>query len=61
MIDYAFREVQLDRLVTGCDPLNERAARLQTSLGMRKVRNIHPEADDGEMVGILDNPYLVAS
>lgn len=58
MIDYAFDDVKLGRLVTACDPQNQRASRLQDSLGMRKERNIHPDADPGELVGILENPHL---
>ena len=56
MIAYAFEDVGLGRLVTGCDPANHRAARLQEILGMRKERNVHPDADPEERVGILDNP-----
>ncbi len=56
MIDHAFTDAKLGRLVTGCDPLNQRAARLQERLGMRKVRNIYPDANEGELVGVLDNP-----
>ena len=61
MIDYAFEDVRLGRLVTGCDPENERAGRLQTSLGMRKERNVHPDADPAEHIGILDNPLFTES
>lgn len=61
MIDYAFEDVRLGRLVTGCDPENERAGRLQTSLGMRKERNVHPDADPTEHIGILDNPLFTES
>jgi [ribosomal protein S5]-alanine N-acetyltransferase len=61
MIAYAFEDVRLGRLVTGCDPENHRAARLQDSLGMRKERNVHPDAAPGELVGILDNPLFAAT
>jgi RimJ/RimL family protein N-acetyltransferase len=53
MIDYAFREQRLRRLVTGCHPENARARRLQDRLGMRQVRNLHPR--NPGTVGILDN------
>ncbi len=53
MIDYAFRELRLRRLVTGCHPDNVRASRLQQRLGMRRERNIHPQWPGWG--GILDN------
>jgi RimJ/RimL family protein N-acetyltransferase len=53
MIDYAFRELRLRRLVTGCHPDNVRASRLQDRLGMRKERNLHP--DYQRLEGILEN------
>jgi ribosomal-protein-alanine N-acetyltransferase len=56
MIDYAFRDLRLRRLVTGCHPDNDRASRLQDRLGMRKERNLHP--DWPGWVGILDNDTI---
>src|SRR4051794_19100018 len=56
LIDFAFSELKLRRLVTGCDPKNEPAMRLQTRLGMRLQRNMLQKFCD--MVGVLDNPTL---
>jgi ribosomal-protein-alanine N-acetyltransferase len=53
MIEYAFGELRLRRLVTGCHPENLRARRLQDRLGMRQVRNLHPRNPGS--VGVLDN------
>ena len=40
VIDFAFGELKLRRLVTGCDPSNAAAVRLQARLGMRIERNL---------------------
>jgi RimJ/RimL family protein N-acetyltransferase len=61
MIDYAFDDVKLGRLVTGCDPQNHRARRLQDRLGMRRERNTHPDAEPGETFGILENPMYFST
>jgi RimJ/RimL family protein N-acetyltransferase len=53
MIGYAFRDLRLRRLVTGCHPDNLRASRLQDRLGMRKERNLHPNYP--RLEGILEN------
>lgn len=57
MIDYAFRDVKLRRLVTGCDPENHRARKLQDRLGMRQEPNLHPDWI-GTTEGVLDNDQI---
>jgi ribosomal-protein-alanine N-acetyltransferase len=54
VIDFAFGELKLRRLVTGCDPTNAAAVRLQARLGMRVERNLLKTFCNA--VGILDNP-----
>ncbi len=56
MIDYAFGDLRLRRLVTSCHPDNERARRLQLRLGMHQVWNPHPYSPGWE--GILENNTL---
>lgn len=53
MIGYAFRDLRLRRLVTGCDEENVHAFQLQKRLGMRHVRNLHPDYPGWE--GVLEN------
>ena len=53
MIDYAFNQLQLQRLVGGAFLKNERSMRLQKQLGYRVVRNTH---QGGGWVTILENP-----
>jgi RimJ/RimL family protein N-acetyltransferase len=56
VVDYAFRDLHLRRLVTGCHPDNFRASRLQDRLGMRKERNLHPGYQ--RLEGILENDLV---
>lgn len=56
VIDFAFGELKLRRLVTGCDPSNAPAVRLQARLGMRTERNLLGTFCD--TVGILENPAI---
>lgn len=56
LIDFAFNELKLRRLVTGCDPKNERAMRLQARLGMRMEGNVLQTFCN--VVGVLDNPNV---
>ncbi len=53
MIDYAFRRLQLPRLVGGAFLKNERSVRLQEWLGFLVVGNTH---QGGGWVTILENP-----
>ncbi len=54
LIDYAFSDLRLWRLVTACDRENRRARKLQDRLGMIQERNLHPDwPDDTE--GVLYN------
>jgi ribosomal-protein-alanine N-acetyltransferase len=56
VIDFAFDELKLGRLVTGCADANVAARRLQDRLGMRRERNLL--GTFAETVGILDNPIM---
>ena len=58
MIDYAFRDLRLRRLVTGADPANVRARKLQARLGMRRERNLKADSPDTETEGVLDNDRI---
>jgi RimJ/RimL family protein N-acetyltransferase len=57
VIDFAFNELKLRRLVTGVHDANAAATRLQNRLGMRRERNVL--GTFCESVGILDNPIMV--
>jgi ribosomal-protein-alanine N-acetyltransferase len=59
LIDFAFNELKLRRLVTGRNPANTAAMRLQARLGMRMERNSRQTFCD--WVGVLDNPHLLRS
>jgi len=56
LIDFAFAELKVRRLVTGCNDPNMAARRLQDRLGMRRERNVLSMFC--ETVGILDNPIM---
>jgi ribosomal-protein-alanine N-acetyltransferase len=56
VIGFAFEELKLRRLVTGCNPENLRATRLQERLGMRRERNVLGRFC--AMVGVLENPLV---
>jgi ribosomal-protein-alanine N-acetyltransferase len=56
LIDFAFDQLKLRRLVTGCNPNNEAAMRLQARLGMRSERNVLNTFC--AFAGVLDNPRL---
>ena len=58
MIDYAFRDLRLRRLVTGADPANVRARKLQARLGMRRERNLKADSPDTETEGVLYNDRI---
>ncbi len=60
MIDYAFRDLRLRRLVTGVDPKNVRARKLQDRLGMQRERNLHPDCppEEQESEGVLYNDRI---
>jgi ribosomal-protein-alanine N-acetyltransferase len=53
MIEYAFRELKLKRLVNHVDSDNTRAINLMKRLGFRIEKNLHPNY--GGFVGILEN------
>jgi RimJ/RimL family protein N-acetyltransferase len=57
VIGFAFEELKLRRLVTGCEPENLRAMRLQERLGMRRERNVLGKFC--AVVGVMDNPLFV--
>jgi len=59
LIEYAFNQLKLRRLVTGCNRENEAAMRLQAKLGMKLERNVLGRFC--EFVGVLDNPRLTQS
>ena len=56
VIDFAFNNLKLRRLVTGCHDENVAAKQLQDRLGMRRERNLL--GTFCETVGILDNPIM---
>ena len=54
MVEYAFGELKLPRLVGGAKVGNERSVALQRRLGFELVENVHPE-DLGTWVAMLRN------
>ena len=56
LIEYAFLEMRLPRLVNGIDDANTPSIRLAEKLGFRRVRNLHPE--QGGHAWVLDNHLL---
>ena len=55
MLDYAFNQIELPRLVGGAYPENERSMKLQKRLGYQVFENSH--ACGGGWVTVLQNPY----
>lgn len=56
LVEYAFREMRLPRLINAIDEANTPSVRLAEKLGFRKVRNIHPK--ESGYVWVLDNFLL---
>jgi RimJ/RimL family protein N-acetyltransferase len=56
LIQYAFLDMRLPRLVNGIDDANTPSIRLAEKLGFRRVRNLHP--DHGGHAWVLDNTLL---
>jgi [ribosomal protein S5]-alanine N-acetyltransferase len=56
LIDFAFLEMRLPRLVNGIDEANTPSIRLAEKLGFRRVKNRHPE--HGGFAWVLDNTLL---
>lgn len=56
VIEYAFKELRLERLVNHVDNENMRALHLMKRLGFRIEKNLHP--DYGGLVGILENHII---
>lgn len=55
MIDYAFRQLHLKRIVATTSDDNAASIRVMEKVGMRIERNPHPEPPWFQVVGILDN------
>jgi RimJ/RimL family protein N-acetyltransferase len=56
LIQYAFLDMRLPRLVNGIDDANTPSIRLAEKLGFRQVKNLHPE--HGGHAWVLDNIFL---
>jgi RimJ/RimL family protein N-acetyltransferase len=56
MLDYAFNQLRLKRIITVTARENNESIRLLTRLGMR-VQDA-PPAWAGDVIGILNNPYI---
>lgn len=58
VIEYAFKELRIKRIVTGADSQNTRAINLLKRLGFRMQKNFHPKWGGGDFEGILENNML---
>ena len=56
VIDYAFKELRIKRIVIGADLDNERSTRLLQRLGFTQGRNHHP--DYPGYVNVLENDLI---
>jgi RimJ/RimL family protein N-acetyltransferase len=58
LVEHAFAQLRIPRLVTAVDGDDVRAIELMRRLGFRLGRNVHPTAGDGAVVGVLENDRL---
>ena len=56
IVDYAFEELKLRRIVSLTSPENKRSLRVMEKLGNRFEKNLHPDWTH-RVVGILENPH----
>ena len=57
VIEYAFKDLRLKRLVNSVQGENVRSINLMKRLGFRIEQNLHPDWS-GRLYGILDNPFI---
>ncbi|MGH2520966.1 MAG: GNAT family N-acetyltransferase, partial [Anaerolineales bacterium] len=55
LIGYAFRELNLRRIVATTDYTNEASIAVMRRLGMRIEKNPYPEPEWFQVVGVLEN------
>jgi RimJ/RimL family protein N-acetyltransferase len=55
LVEHAFAQLRIPRLVTAVDGDDTRAIDLLRRLGFRLRRNLHPTEGEGAVVGVLEN------
>ncbi len=61
LVDYAFQQLQLRRIVATTSFDNTASMGVMTKLGMQIERNEHGEPPYLQVVGLLDNPHIRSS